>query len=239
MARSILLVFIILFFFSFANAQIQVNGKVYEYKTHIPLQSIRVINLKTRQTTVTDAAGKFVIPVKLGDALIFHGYAYLQDTLIITNAHSLEVYLQPQNNLLNEVKVNSSRVKTGSLTDPTLKGQTVVTQKDASGHDKGGIAIRFGYGESKKERLKQKLISDSVATHQIDELFSAQNVAKLVPLRGQTLTNFIAIYLPEIKAYKSPGFNFVTYVNDCYKKFIDLPADKRKPPALTKTTTAN
>src|ERR1700712_4527053 len=78
-----------------ANAQATLQGVVYEYKTHIHLQSVRVTNLNTKQFTITDTAGIFYIYAKPGDLLAFRGYAYQPDTVAIINKNHLEIYLDP------------------------------------------------------------------------------------------------------------------------------------------------
>jgi hypothetical protein len=220
-----------------ANAQTTLQGKVYELKTHIGLQSIRVTNLNTKQFTITDTAGLFYINASPGDLLAFRGYAYKGDTVSITNKNHLEIYMEPEGKMLNEVKVSTTDVKTGNLKAPDLNGQTVVYQRDENGNLKGGIDIRFGYGKDKKAVHNKQLTEQEIADQQIDQVFNPQNIGKEVPLKGQELNDFITMYRPDIKTFKAPNFNLTLYLNDCYKKYLALPPDKRKPVQLAKDTT--
>ncbi|EHQ24225.1 hypothetical protein [Mucilaginibacter paludis] len=215
-----------------AKAQTTLQGRVYEYGTHIHLQSIRVTNLNTKQFTITDTAGLFYINAKAGDLLAFKGYAYQADTLVIINKNRLEIYMTPEGKTLKQVNVTAPDIKTGSLKDANLKGNTVTYQRDANGAYKGGIAIRFGYGKDKKALRSKQLSDEEIADQEIEDAFSEKNVAKTIPLRGQELKDFIAMYRPDIKTFKAPTFNLTIYLNDCYKKYQALPPEKRKPATL-------
>lgn len=215
-----------------AKAQATLQGVVYEYKTHIHLQSVRVTNLNTKQFAITDTAGVFYIYAKPGDMLAFRSYAYQPDTLAIVNKNHLEIYLEPVGNTLNEVKVKDIQTKTGNLKDPTLTGAPVVYQRDVNGNYEGGIAIRFSYGADKKA-LHSKQISDEEETDQeIDQAFNQLTVSKTIPLRGQELKNFVMIYRPQRAIFKAKSFNMTVYLNDSYKAYLALPPDKRKPAPL-------
>ena len=122
----------------------------------------------------------------------------------------------------------------GSLRDPEYHGQSVVYQVDENGSKKGGIIIRLWYWnkDSKKERRAQRRLKDEEILKKIDRLFSPVNIARYVPLKGAVLDDFIALYRPAVKEYKSPAFNLVLYLSGCYKKFKALPPEKRKLPPL-------
>jgi hypothetical protein len=234
-----LLVSLVIFTCFKANAQAVLQGRVYELNTHVKLQSIRVTNISTQQFTVSDTSGTFLIYARPGDILAFRGYSYKPDTVAIVNKNHLEIYLEPISNVLNEVKVNNTDVKTGSLKDPSLKGQTVVYQRDENGNYKGGVAIRFGYGKDKKAMHSKQLSDEEATEEEIDLAFSPQTISKTIPLKGDDLKNFILMYRPEIKVFKAPGFSMPIYLNDCYKKYAALPPDKRKAETLLKDTTAH
>lgn len=214
------------------KAQATLEGKVYELNTSIKLQSIRVTNLNSKQFTTTDTSGRFYINAKNGDLLAFRGYAYVPDTLMITNKNRLIVFLQPEGKMLNEVKVSAPSTKLGNLKDPDLRNQPVVYQRDENGNYKGGVAIRFGYGKDKKAIHSKQLTDEEMADDEINEAFSVKGLNKLIPLKGEELQNFILMYRPTIKMFKAPGFNLTLYVNDSYKQYLALPPGKRKPATI-------
>ncbi|WP_147425633.1 hypothetical protein [Mucilaginibacter gracilis] len=215
-----------------ANGQANLQGRVYELQTRIHLQSIRVTNLNTKQFAITDTAGIFFIYAKPGDLLAFRGYSYKPDTISIVNKNHLEIFLEPVSNLLNEVKVTTPDVKTGTMKDPSLTGAPLVYQRDANGNYKGGVALRFGYGKDKKAIHNKQLSDEEAADYEIDNAFNEKALSKTIPLKGQELKDFILMYRPQIKVFKAPGFNLTIYINDCYKKYMALPVDKRKPDQL-------
>ncbi|MEO6521239.1 MAG: hypothetical protein ABIN91_06175 [Mucilaginibacter sp.] len=214
-----------------AKAQGTLMGRIYEYNTHIHLQSIKVTNLNSRQYTLSDTAGIFYIYAKPGDLLVFKGYAYQPDTVSIVNKNHMEVFLVPEGKTLKEVNVagTAAETKLGSLKDPTLTGAPVTYQRNADGSYKGGIALRFGYGKDKKAIRSKQLTDEEIADEQIDDAFNEKTVSQTIPLRGQELKDFILMYRPAREVFKARGFNMTIYLNDNYKKYMALPADKRKP----------
>jgi hypothetical protein len=216
-----------------AKAQGTLMGRIYEYNTHIHLQSIKVTNLNSRQYTLSDTAGIFYIYAKPGDLLVFKGYAYQPDTVAIVNKNHLEVYLVPEGKILKEVNVagTAAETKLGNLKDPTLTGAPVVYQRNSLGEYQGGLAFRFGYGKDKKAIHSKQLTDEEIADEQIDDAFNEKTVSQTIPLRGQELKDFILMYRPAREVFKARGFNMTIYLNDSYKKYMALPADKRKPTA--------
>jgi hypothetical protein len=204
------------------------TGKVYEFQTHIALPQVKVRNTNTKDNTLTNALGIFNIKAKPGDILILEAFNYKPDTVVVVNARYIEVYLVPQNNTLKEVNIKNTSTKLGNLKETSFHNQAVVYQTDANGVPKGGIAIRFGYGKSKKEKRDEQFAYNNTATKEIDQNFSADNVSKYIPLRAEELKQFVGLYRPTIRQYKAPNFNLTLYLNDCYKKFKALPADQRK-----------
>lgn len=214
-----------------AKAQGTLMGRVYEYQTHIHLQSIKVTNLNTKQYTLSDTSGTFYIYAKPGDLLVIRGYAYQPDTVSIINKNHLEIYLVPEGKVLKEVNVTSATAETklGNLKDPTLTGAPVVYQRDANGSYKGGVALRFGYGKDKKAIHSKQVSDEEIADKQIDQAFNEKTVSQTIPLRGQELKNFILMYRPERGVFKARTFNMTVYLNDSYKKYMALSPDKRTP----------
>lgn len=235
--KHILILAILLFATCFGvKAQGTLIGRVYEYKTHIHLQSIKVTNINSKQYTLTDTAGIFYIYAKPGDLLVFKGYAYQPDTVSIVNKNHLEVYLIPVGNTLKEVNVATSATDTklGSLKDPTLTGAPVVYQRNSLGEYQGGIALRFGYGKDKKAVHSKQLTDEEITDEKINDAFSEKTVSQTIPLRGQELKDFILMYRPDRETFKASSFNMTVYLNDSYKKYMALPPEKRKPAAPIK-----
>ena len=216
-------------------AQHTLNGRVFEQGTRIPLAGIRIQDMKNKKFTETDINGKFSIAANVNDLLVFTGFAYQADTVLVTALKTTEVFLAPQKNILKQVNVSTQEIK-GSFRsyDPDFHGQTITKQLDANGNYKGGIVIRIWSNkkeEHKQAKLQQLELTDRVERI-IDTVFSVENLARFLPLKGDDLVSFRIRYMPAVKQYLNNDFNLITYLNACYKKFIALPPAERKIPPL-------
>lgn len=215
-----------------AYGQQLIKGRVLEHKTRVGLVSINVQNLTTKQTTLTDSKGWFTIKASLNDLLLFKGFAYQKDTLLVTRYTEFEVFLQPQAHVLNDVKVTGTGMDGPSMAiyDPYFHGQTTAYQTDDNGNFKGGVNFRFWYwkkDERKKKRL-EKMLKDEQLRNQIAQVFSAKNLAAFVPLKRAEMEAFIRLYTPTVNVYEANSFSLPDYLNTCYKKFMQLPIEKRQ-----------
>ncbi|MFA6249047.1 MAG: hypothetical protein WC615_19045 [Mucilaginibacter sp.] len=233
MARYLLL--ITLFFSSAAFAQAPFNGRVLELKTRIGLAGIRVENLNSKKATVTNNTGNFSIPAKNGDLLTFKGFAYSVDTLLVTEPWAKEIFLEPLNNELQPVNITTAETKNiNTYYDPLYHGQPVVYARDKKGYLTGGIIWRIWYWKKdakKKAKLEEKQRKYDIM-YNISLVFTPKTIGNYVPLTGPELDNFITLYTPTPAVYSANDFNLVNYLNDCYKKYQELPTEKRVPTKL-------
>jgi len=207
------------------------NGVVYENKTRVVLQSIKVENLSTHKFRITDKSGVFSIEGKAGELLVFSGYFYKSDTVLLTGNKPLEIFLTPRHNMLNEVNVTATEaIHTGSFLAPEYHNQTMVYQRDARyGNYKGGIALRLHYfKKDEKRKAKQaEFLKDQEQQDEIAKVFNADNISKYLPLKGKDMDDFLVLYTPSPMIYFSKDFNLLVYLDTNYKAFLKIPADKR------------
>lgn len=239
MLRYLLLVFIGCIITSVACAQGIQNGTVLEYKTRVVLQGIQVENKTTAKVVVTDKAGRFSIPAKTGDLLVFTGAFYRPDTVLLTNLLGREVFLTPKQTTLGEVKVTGTEIKppASGYKAPDFHGQTMVYQRDRkTGYYQGGVAFRLHYWtkDDKKRKREGEFIQNQQVQDEIADVFSPENIAKYVPLTGDDMNDFILLYIPSVKTYTSTDFNLTTYLDTSYKKFLKLTPEQRKAAQLIK-----
>lgn len=229
MLRYTILSLLCCLFFVDTHAQI-IKATVFENNTHITLQGIFIRNLTNKESAVTDAKGKFILKGKLNDLLVFTGYGYLNDTLLITNVKMAEVFLEPKTNMLNQVDIFTPEVNTGSgWSDHTFHNQTMIYQRNGDGSYKGGVAFRIWSSkgaEHKREKLAQKQAEEEM-NQQILKVFNVKNLAKYLPLPPAEIEGFITRYTPNAKVYASNDFNLLAYLDKCYKEYIKLPPEKR------------
>ncbi|MFD0763657.1 hypothetical protein ACFQZI_02245 [Mucilaginibacter lutimaris] len=219
-----------------ARAQFILKGRVFENKTRIGLAGIRVDNLNNNKTTLTNNTGNFAIPAKNGDMLVFKGFAYQVDTLVLTKMNEQEIFMEPVTNQLNQVNINTTVTKNfNTYYDPLYHGQPVVYQRDREQRPVGGIIWRLWWwkkDENKKSKL-EKLQQKFAVMDKIQAVFQPGIIAQYIPLTGEDLNNFITLYTPTPKIVTEKDFNLVNYLNECLKKYEKLPPDKRQPPKLT------
>ncbi|WP_184545693.1 hypothetical protein [Mucilaginibacter sp. FT3.2] len=219
------------------------SGVVFESKTRLVLQGIKVENLVSHKIIITGKDGTFSIAGKTGEILVFSGGFYRADTLLLTGNKPLEIFLVPQHNMLNEVNVTATEAThTGSFQSPEFHNQTVVYQRDANGYYKGGVALRLHYfKKDEKRKAKQAaFLQDQAKQDEIAKVFNSANISKYLPLKGKDMDDFLILYTPSTKDYYSSAFNLAAYLDTSYKAFLKIPADKRNtelgatPPVLGK-----
>jgi hypothetical protein len=214
----------------YSNAQTLVKGKVMENKTRIALAGVRVENLSTKQSVLTDNKGLFSIKAEKNQLLTFKVFSYEPDTVLITGNFTLEVYLNLQTHNLKNVNVTTIQGP-GSFAvyDPLFHGQTVTYQTDAGGRPKGGVVFRFWYWKKDERRKKrnERREKEGRLNAQIDTVFTAAHLSKYLTLNNAEMNRFIQLYKPSTAVYFDNDFNLLDYLQQCTKKFSELPLEER------------
>jgi hypothetical protein len=224
-----LLLFSALFMAGTVNAQSLLKGTVYESGKSIRMPNvfIRDDNNK-KQITITDDKGNFSINVETGHTLIFESPGYVSDTLYITNLAPKRVEMVTKTIALRQVNVTSTRQSFDAHREyPEVYTRSKVYPLSPSSW--------FSKDARDARRLKKYFKHEEEERH-VDEVFNVTYVESLVPLRGQELENFMTLYRPTYAFLKNNnGESLTVYINDSYKKFMNLPADQRTLPKLTNT----
>ncbi len=176
--RLILCCAFLTLFFGVANAQDNLVGRIHEDKTNVAIPGINVHNLKTNKIMVSDATGAFSVPAKVGDIVVFSGFAYRSDTLYVQKLGYIDIVLTLKSKMLDEVKVTGQEVHTGSLKGtPTLSpfnSQTAVYTRDDAGNYIGGLTMRLPDSHSAENKRKRdaQVRKDEGVKGKIEEIFS-------------------------------------------------------------------
>ncbi|SIR11807.1 hypothetical protein SAMN05421821_105105 [Mucilaginibacter lappiensis] len=232
--KSLLIIILIGCFCRTSYAQGKFGGQIFENNTKIPLSGINIENLSSHLKQISASDGSFAIGAKIGDLLSFSSPYYQPDTIYITNLSYLKIYLNLKTKTLQEVKVTSSELHTGSLKAAPSKGpfnsETVLYQTDAAGRPIGGIKIMIhDWNKDENRRIReQQFLLDEDEKVQISKVFSPENIQNYLPISNQELKNFITLYIPSIKTYNSKGFNLLDYLTSSYKEFLKIPAEQRQ-----------
>jgi hypothetical protein len=242
MLRSFVIICCFVFCAVTLRAQTVFSGRVLENKTRITLRGVIVKNLGNNLRAITDESGRFSIGAKVGDLLVLTSFSYQPDTLLLTDMHSKEIFMEPQKTMLNEVTITDSSGRSSAADknmryyDPQFHGQTMVYHRDKDGNYDGGVILRLHYftGDDHKKKIAQQKEENRILSDEISAIFTADNISHYVPLKGADLDNFLLLYTPEIKTYNSKDFNLSGYLNTCYKNWLTLTPEQRKAGQLFK-----
>jgi len=233
MIRQLIFIAFFLLTVSAVYAQDQLTGRVYENKTNVFLQGVKVEDLKTHVMTMTGKDGSFTIKAAVGDVVCFSNFSYRSDTLYISDLKYVQVFLDLRQNMLNEVKVTNQQIKGNAGFAPQiergpLNSQSVTYQTDENGNYVGGVKLRvFDGGPTQKQR--EKAVDDKERQKQgILKVFNADNLKKYLPITGQEMQNFIILYMPDPNVFYGDTFNLVSYINTCYEEFQKIPLEDRQ-----------
>ena len=236
MLKNLLIVCFCFLAIASASGQTVFSGRILENKTRIVLHSVRIENLSSKLKTISDDRGEFAIVGKVGDLLVFNAFAYQPDTVLITDMHAREIFMEPASNMLKQVTVTDSsgravaNANAVQLYDPQFHGQPVVYTRDGNLNYTGGVTVRLHYW-SKDERNKRKAAQsakDREISEKISGIFTPLNVGKYVPLKGTDMDDFILLYTPDVKEYTDKRFELLPYLNACYQNWQTLTPEQRK-----------
>lgn len=218
-------IIILLFAVTGATAQTTLKGTVYENGTTVRLNNVFVRDNNNKQVTITNKNGDFEIKTTTGHLLIFNSPGYTPDTLYLIDMKPKKVNLLPKTINLSQVNVTATR----EAFNPKVEYRQV--------YEKSRVYVFspstwFSKEGKDARRLKKYFQRDAEERH-IDAVFTPVYVGSLVPLKGQELDNFISLYRPTYKFLRSNNSeSIVAYINDSYRKYQALPADKRALPRL-------
>ena len=233
MKRLLLLVLCSFIFVHISFGQDQLTGRVYENKTNVFLQGIKVEDLKSHALTLTGKDGSFTLKATTGDVVTFSNFNYHTDTVYLTTLNYLQVFLTLQSTMLNEVKVTNQEIKGNAGFAPVvetgpLNSKSVTYQTDENGDYKGGVKLRvFDGGPTPKER-ERKVATKENEKNGILKVFNEDNLKKYLPLTGQEMQNFIILYLPDANTFYASNFNLISYLNTNYQEFMKIPIEDRQ-----------
>jgi hypothetical protein len=220
-----LLLSALLFLACTANAQTVVKGTVFEFGKNNKMSDVFVRDNQNRQMTLTDSKGNFSIRTETGHTLIFSSPGYVSDTLYVTDFINKKIELVAQTIALRQVNISAKR----ETFDAHKEYPEVYTRSKVYPLSPTSWFSK----EAKDARRLKKYFKHEEEERHVDEVFTMNYVQTIIPLRGQELENFMTLYRPSYEFVKSNnGPSMAVYINDSYKKYQALPADKRTLPAL-------
>lgn len=207
------------------HAQILVKGTVYEAGRGTKLPDVFVKDITNKQITITDKSGKFEIKTETGHILVFSCPNYVTDTMYVVDLTPKHVELKTQSIALREVSITALRENF----DPHKEYPDVYTKSKVYPLSPSTWFSR----EGRNARRLKRYFEREEQERKIDQIWTTAYVGSIAPLKDKDLEDFMTMY--------RPSYSFVTgnnreslavYINDSYKKFKDLPPDKRSLPSL-------
>jgi hypothetical protein len=225
MKQKYLVLIAALFIAGTVNAQNVLKGTVYESGKNTRMPDVFIKDNNNRQLTITDDKGNFSIHTESGHTLIFNSPGYVSDTLYVTDFAPKRIEMVTQTITLRQVNITSTKQSFDAHKEyPEVYTRSKVYPLSPTSW--------FSKDARDARRLKKYFKHEEEERH-VDEVFNPTYVSSLVPLRGQELENFMTMFRPTYAFLKSNnGESLTVYVNDSYKKFTALPADKRSLPSL-------
>jgi hypothetical protein len=215
------------------------SGRVYDYENKTPLGSVRITNLTNKRSTISKPAGQFSLVAKTGDVLEFALSGYHTDTLLLTDIKPLAVFLPSTSTNLRQVNIQSARISPylgveniNAGIKPTKKIEGDGLQGKKNNDRAGGVILNLGFDKMKAQREKEEKLTEADGyANEIRLNFNEKTVANLIPLKGQELKDFIAIYQPSVERVRSEApFNYPLYTAQAYQAWLKLPPAQRKLP---------
>src|ERR1700753_3329754 len=162
MVRRLLFLILLSGAINTAFAQDMLRGRVYENKSKVFLQGVKVEDLKSHAIVITGPDGNFEIKAAVGDVVCFSNDNYKPDTVLLTDLKIREIFLDPRVNMLQEVTVKNQEIKkdagfTTQKQPGVLGSQTVLYQTDSEGNPIGGIKMNIADGGETPKQHEAKV----------------------------------------------------------------------------------
>lgn len=234
--RKAIYIFLVLNPFLALQAQTQLSGVAYDADTRNKMKLVFVNNLTQKAVDHTGQKGDFLVKAELGDLIIFSCPGYQGDTLVVDNLQPLVVVLKPKLIVLDEVIVKAKVAKPQSLKNQYSAAysaaNTNVFSKD------GNLSLNNLFSkQSQQKRAFRKFIDIELNEKTIDRRFNRDLVSNLTQIRGQVLEDYMSFFRPtysEISKLDDPQLR--DYIIKSYNEYINMPAESRIYPPLSKTT---
>ncbi len=219
------------------NAQVLVQGRVYDISKKTPLESVAVIT-SSGKGTITDSLGRYALNAQKGDTIFFSYIGKNTNKFLVKDIEdptrfdiSLHVVanelpgvtVRSRNYTLDSIQNRKDYAKAFNYRKPTV---SLVTDKN---YTPGGVGaafdleaiinmFRFKYNR-RMESLQKRLLQQEQDKY-IDKRFSKWFVTKLTGATGSTLDSFMMLYRPAYELLLTVNdLELGVYIQESYKIF--------------------
>jgi hypothetical protein len=216
----------------FSEAQTYMTGNVFDNdQRSLALQGVSVRNLNTKAVVSTDKDGRYAIPAKKGDLLVFAQMGYETDTLYLINLFPHNTYLLSAENTLKAVNITTTKVSPYlDVKDPEARAAREVDYSK----NRGGLRLGLGYGKYRRQQAKEQELEEAAnINEEISKKFNREVIQKLVNYKGKDLDDYIGLYRPTVAQVKADkDFDYTYYIATTFSEWRKLPEKERKLPTL-------
>lgn len=219
------------------NAQVLVQGRVYDISKKTPLESVAVLT-SSGKGTITDSLGRYALNAQKGDTIFFSYIGKNTNKFLVKDIEdptrfdiSLHVVanelpgvtVRSRNYTLDSIQNRKDYAKAFNYRKPTV---SLVTDKN---YTPGGVGaafdleaiinmFRFKYNR-RMESLQKRLLQQEQDKY-IDKRFSKWFVTKLTGATGSTLDSFMMLYRPSYELLLTVNdLELGVYIQESYKIF--------------------
>lgn len=226
-----------IFFLGTGNAQVLIQGRVFDVSKRNPLESVAVITSSGRGA-ITDSTGRYTVNAKETDTIYF-SYAGKNtnkfpvkditdplnfDISIHVVANELPgVTVRSRNYLLDSIQNRKDYAKVFNYRKPTLSlvtNQNYTPGSVGAAFDLDAIIDMFRFKHNRQmESLQRRLIQQEQDKY-TDKRFSKWFITRLTGLKGASLDTFMLFYKPSYEFLV--GLNDLelgVYIEECFKHF--------------------
>jgi hypothetical protein len=214
------------------NSKVEtLKGIVFDFNRNTPLSDVTVKNLETGVETSTNDNGEFSIDVRINGLLQVESYGYRTDTVVIIDYSIKRIYMTHTMEVIMLDAVTIPRLSDKQL-DEQIRKAELEGESTESSINRGGIRLSPSriFGQSGRQaRAHYKLLLEEKEKRVISTRFSETRIKEYLPLEGEELSLFMAIYRPTLEfARDSNDQTFMLYILDSYKSFKALTPEQKE-----------
>jgi hypothetical protein len=207
----------------FINAQVLVQGRVFDISKKTPLESVAVLT-SSGKGTITDSLGRYTLNAQKGDTIFFSYVGKNTNKFLVRDiedptrfdislhvaANELPgVTVRSRNYTLDSIQNRKDYAKVFNYKKPTLSLATNPNYTPGgvgAAFDLEAIINMFRFKHNRQiESLQRRLLQQEQDKY-IDKRFSKWFITKLTGAKGTTLDTFMMFY--------RPSYEFLLQVND-------------------------
>lgn len=222
-----------------------VQGIVFDRDTKQRLTRVYIYNTRTERGFYNNSKGEFNATMRTGDVLVAAVQGYLVDTVKVSEAATILIYLKRNVVQLKEVIIrDSTRTPAERLKETReeyegayRRGSTKDLLTLGRGNSLGGAGLGIDalYNlvsrSGRNARELQKVIERDYRESLIDYRFNRGFVAGATGLKDESLTDFMQQYRPTYNfIMEASDYELLAYTKACYEQYRRNPAARRLPP---------